>query len=89
MQNSNISRERELVALLCLTLLVGPAKVNKVKIFSGLCYIIKLMLKLVLVAQGLVLIRFIGQNKVKIFNKVKICQNRLLIKTSRKKEQKD
>ena len=64
-------------------LLLGPAKINKIKSFSGLCYIIKLILKLLLDAQELFLIRFIGQNKVKIFNKVKICQNRLSSKTSK------
>ena len=42
------------------------------------------MLKLILVAQELLLIGYIGQNKVKIFNEVKICQNRLSSKTSRK-----
>ena len=58
---------------------VGPAKVNKVKVFSGFCYIIKLILKLVLGVQELFLIGFIGQNKVKIFDKVKICENRPFI----------
>ena len=56
---------------------VGPAQVNKIKFFSGLSYIIKLILKMVLVAQELFLVCFIGQNIVKFFNKVKICQYRL------------
>ena len=63
---------------------VGPAQVNKIKFFSGLSYIIKLILKMVLVAQELFLICFIGQNIVKFFNKVKICQNRLSSKNSKK-----
>ena len=50
-----------------INLSVGPAKVNKVKIFSGLCYIIKRVLTLVSGAQESVLVTFIGQNKVKIF----------------------
>ena len=45
-------------------------------------YLIFDKLKLVLVAQELFLIRFVGQNKVKIFSKVKICQNRLSSKAS-------
>ena len=52
-----------------------PAKVNKVKFFSGPCYIIKHILTLVSGAQESVLVNFISQNKVKILIKVKICQN--------------
>ena len=69
-------------------LLLEPAKINKIKSFSGLCYVLKLILELLLGAQELFLIGFIGQNKVKIFNKVKICQNRFSSKTSRKKNKK-
>ena len=50
-----------------LSSLLGPLK----SIFLRLCYIIKLILNLVLVAQGLFWIEFIGKNKVKIFNEVK------------------
>ena len=54
---------------------LGPAEVNKVKIFSGTCYIIKRILTLVSGAQESVLVNFISQNKDKILIKVKICQN--------------
>ena len=47
-------------------LLLGPAKVNKVKIFSGPCYMIKRVLTLVLAVQESVLVAFISQNIVKI-----------------------
>ena len=50
-------------------LLVGPAKVNKVKIFSGPCYMIKCVLTFVSGVQESVLIDFISQNTVKL------CQN--------------
>ena len=46
------------------------------------------MLHSQLVAQELFLIGCIGQNKVKIANKVKICQNRISSKTSGKKNKK-
>ena len=54
---------------------VGPAKVNKVKIFSGPCYMIKCVLTFVLGVQESVLVDFISQNKVKILHKIKIRQN--------------
>ena len=56
-------------------LYIGPAKVNKVKIFSGPCYMIKRVLTLVSGVQESVLVDFISQNKVKILHKVKTCQN--------------
>ena len=68
-------------------LLVGPAKVNKVNIFLGLCYMIKCVLMFVSGVQESVLADFISQNKVKILHKVKICQNRLDQKFSYKNEQ--
>ena len=49
---------------------------------NGVEYLIFDKLKLVLVAQELFLIRFVGQNEVKKFSKVKICQNRLSSKAS-------
>ena len=54
---------------------LGPAKVNKVKIFSRPCYMIKRLLTFVSGVQGSVLLDFISQNKVKILHKVKTCQN--------------
>ena len=57
--------------------LVGPAKVNKVKNFSGPYHTIKRVLTFVSSVQESVLLDFINQNKVKILHKVKICQNRL------------
>jgi len=44
--------------------------------------------KIVFCCSGVFFKSFIGQNKDKIFNKVKICQNRLTAKPSTKKEQK-
>ena len=69
------------------TLLVGPAKVNKVKIFSEPCYIIECVLTFVSGVQESVLVNFINQNKVKILHKVKICQNCLYQKFPYKNEQ--
>ena len=43
-------------------LLLGPAKVNKVKIFSGPCYMIKRVLTFVSGLQESVLVDFISQN---------------------------
>ena len=60
---------------------VGPAKVNKVKIFSGPCYMSKCVLAFVSDVQESVLVDFISQNKVKI------CQNCLYQKFSYKNEQ--
>ena len=42
--------------------LLGPAKANKVKIFSGPCYIIKRVLTFVSGVQESVLVNFISQN---------------------------
>ena len=56
-------------------LLLGPAKVNKVEIFSGPCYMIKRVLTFVSGVHESVLVDFISQNKVKILHKVKACQN--------------
>ena len=49
-------------------LLVGPAKVNKVKIFSGPCYMIKCVLTFVSGVQESALVDFLSQNKVKILH---------------------
>ena len=68
-------------------LLLGPAKVNKVKIFSGPCYMIKCVLTFVSGVRESVLVDFISQNKVKILHKVKICQNCLYQKLPYKNEQ--
>ena len=65
---------------------VGPAKVNKVKNFSGPCYMIKCVLTFVSGVQESVLVDFISQNKVKILHKVKICQNCLYQKFPYKNE---
>ena len=51
---------------------VGPAKVNKVKIVSGSCYMINCVLTFVSDVQKSVLVDFISQNKVKVLHKVKI-----------------
>ena len=67
--------------------LLGPAKVNKVKIFSGPCYMIKRVLLFVSGVQESVLLDFINQNKVKILHKVKTSQNCLHQKFSYKNEQ--
>ena len=48
---------------------VGPAKVNKAKIFLGPCYMIKRVLTFVSGVRESVLVDFISQNKVKT------CQN--------------
>ena len=58
---------------------VGPAKANKVKIFSGPCYMIKRVLTFVLGVQESVLVDFISQNKVKNLQKVKTCQNYIFL----------
>ena len=58
---------------LLVTLLLGPAKVNKVKIFSGLWYMTKCVLTFVSGVQESVLVDFISQNKVKILHNVKNC----------------
>ena len=52
---------------------LGPTKVNKVKIFSEPCYIIKCVLTFVSGVQESVLVDFTSQNKVKILHKVKFC----------------
>ena len=65
----------ELHPSLVIASLVGPAKVNKVKSFSGFYYMIKHLLMFVSGVQESVLLDFIGQNKVKILHKVKTCQN--------------
>ena len=57
------------------SLSLGSAKINKVKIFSGPCYMIKRVLTFVSGVQESVLQDFISQNKVKILHKVKTCQN--------------
>ena len=50
-------------------LLLGPARVvNKVKIFSGPCYMIKCVLTFVSGVQESVLVDFISQNKIKILH---------------------
>ena len=67
--------------------LVGPAEVNKVKIFSGPCYMIKRVLTFVSGLQGSVLVDFRSQNKVKSLHKVKTCQNSLHQKFPYKNEQ--
>ena len=69
------------------SLSVGPAKVNKVKIFSGPCCTIKRVLTFVSGLQVSVLIDFISQNKIKILRKVKTCQNSLHQKFPYKNEQ--
>ena len=61
--------------------LLGPAKVNKVKIFSGPCYMIKCVLTFVSGVQESVLVDVISQNKVKI------CQTCLYQKFPYKNEQ--
>ena len=66
---------------------IGPAKANKVKIFSGPCYMIKCVLTFVSGVQESVLVDFISQNIVKILHKVKICQNCLYQKFPYKNEQ--
>ena len=58
-------------------LLLGPAKVNKVKIFSGPCYMIKRVLTFVSGVQKSVFVHFISPNKVKILHNAKTCQNSL------------
>ena len=65
----------------------GPAKVNKVKIFSGPSYLIKRLLTFVSGVQKSDLVDFISQNKVKILQKVKTCQNYLHQKFPYKIEQ--
>ena len=70
-----------------ISLLLGSAKVNQVKIFSGPCYMIKHVLTFVSGVQESVLVDFIIQNKVKIFHKVKTCQNCLHQKFPYKNEQ--
>ena len=54
---------------------LGPAKVIKVNIFSGPCYMIKRLLTFVSGVQEFVLADFTSQNKVKILHKVKTFQN--------------
>ena len=57
--------------------ILGPAKVNKVKMFSGPFYMVKRigLLTFVLGVQESVLLDYISQNKVKILHQVKTCQN--------------
>ena len=49
---------------------IGPAKVSKVKIFSGPCYRIKCVLTFVSGVQESVLVDFISQNKHCIVGKI-------------------
>ena len=67
--------------------LLRPAKVNKVKIFSGPSYIIKRVLTFVSGVQESVLVDFVSQKEVKILHKVKACQNCLHQKSPYKNEQ--
>ena len=62
---------------------LGLAKVNKVKIFSRPCYMIKRVLTFVLGVQESVLVDFINQN----LYEVKTCQNCLHQKFPYKNEQ--
>ena len=66
---------------------LGPVKVNKVKIFSEPCYMIKRVLTFVSGIQESVLIDFISQNKLEILHKVKACQSCLHQKFPYKNEQ--
>ena len=68
-------------------LFLGPAEVNKVKIFSGPCYMIKRVPTFISGVQESALVDFISQNKVKILHKVKTCQNCLHQKFPHKNEQ--
>ena len=52
-------------------LLVRIAKINKVMIFSGPCYMIKCVQTFLSGVQEFALVYFISQNKVKILHKVK------------------
>ena len=61
--------------LVIIRLLLGPAKANKVKIFSGPYYMMKHVLTFVSSVQESVLVDFISQNIVKFLFKVKTCQN--------------
>ena len=61
--------------LVVIRLLLGPAKVNEVKIFLGPYYMIKHVLTFASCLQESVLVDFISQNKVKILYKVKTGQN--------------
>ena len=58
-------------------LLLGPAKVNKVTLFSGPYYMIKRVgIPVLTFASGVqesVLLHFISENKVKILHEVKTC----------------
>ena len=71
-----IRNEQEIVSLLYYCrisrfgerLLVGPAKVNKVKIFLRPYYMMKRILTFVSDVQESVLLDFITQNKVKILH---------------------
>ena len=56
---------------------LGPAKVNKVKIFLGPYYMIKHALTFVSSLQESVLVDFISQNEVKLLYKVKNGQKSL------------
>ena len=56
-------------------LLVGSAKVSKVKILSGPCHMIKGVPTFVSCVQVSVSVVFLSQNKVKILLKVKACQH--------------
>ena len=49
-------------SMLQIWLYLGPAKVDKVKNFSGLCYMIKCVLTFVSGVQESVLVDFISQN---------------------------
>ena len=82
-----VSEQLKQTDRIALYLSVGPAKVNKVKIFSGPCYMIKRILTFVSGLQESVLLDFISQNKVKILHKVKTCQSCLHQKFPYKNEQ--
>ena len=64
---------RQFHYLVVIRLLLGHAKVNKVKIFSGFCYMIKCVGLLTFVSgvQESVLVDFISQNKAKFCIKSK------------------
>ena len=68
-------------------MLVGSAKVTKVKIFSEPRYMIKRLLTFVSGVQESVLVRFITQNKIKVLHKVKTCQKCLYRIFPQKNEQ--
>ena len=52
----------KIILLILILSLIGPAKVNKIKIFSGPCCMIKRVLTFVSGVQESVLVDFISQN---------------------------